>query len=70
MSNNIFLTVYNNTINYILKQLEIKTLQSSFDGELNYRELINILKGLTNEINKIQLENDELKSELRKYTCE
>lgn len=70
MSNNTFLTVYNNTINYILKQLEIKTLQSSFDGELNYRELINILKGLTNEINKIQLENDELKSELRKYTCE
>jgi len=64
MSNvNIWLQSYRNRINHTIYQMEEYRLKGSYGGNLNLQEIIQMLKGSCNEIQKLQNDYNELKKD-------
>ena len=60
---NVWLEAYRNRINYTLRQMEEYHLKGSYGGNLNLKEIIQMLRGACTEIAKLQKEIDEIKND-------
>lgn len=65
MNNNNWLAVYGRKINEILYQLERHSMMNTTGGLVDLKQVASYLTGAVKEIQKVQLENDELKERLQ-----
>ena len=65
MNSNTWLAVYGRKINEIIFQLERHSMMNTTGGILNLKNVATYLTGAVKEIQKVQLENTELKAKLK-----
>lgn len=63
-SKNVWLTGNANRINSLFAKMEEERFKSSYQGQLDLGVVIFLFKGMINEINTLQKQNDELKVKL------
>ncbi len=60
---NTWINAYKNEINNLIYKMDEYHLRGSYGGNLNFPDIIKIIKGSCSEINRLQKELDDVKKE-------
>jgi len=63
---NVWLRSHAKTLNSIMFKVEEERFKSSYQGQLDLGVVLFMMKGMMNEIENLQKENDDLKTKVQK----